>query len=76
MPNLWGTSPVGRDGEGRSYATRAISRGWPSWRRRGRGRVLSSGLTTIVSAGRTGRSRELGWGERVGSSGSARGRGA
>ena len=29
MPNLWGASPVGRDGEGRLYATQSDGRGGP-----------------------------------------------
>ena len=43
-----GADPVSRDGEGRSYAACAISRGRPSRRRRGCGGVLSAGLTTTV----------------------------
>ena len=72
MPNLRGTSPVSRDGEGRSYTTRAVSRGWPSRRCHGRGEVLSTGLITTIPADRGGMSRELGWGGHARAAGSTR----
>ena len=66
MPKLRGASPVGRDGEGRSYVARAVSRGWPNWRGRNRGKVLNTGFLMTVPASHTGKSRELGWGGRAG----------
>ena len=65
--------PVGRDGEGRLYAARAVSRGRPGRRRRGRGGVLRAGLTTTVPEESTGRMWENGWhGVRKGESGGRR----
>ena len=54
-------SPIGRDEEGHLYAAQTDSRGRPSRQRCGRGGALSTGLITVVPAGRAGKSRVLGW---------------
>ena len=51
MPNLRGTSPVGRDGKGRSYAAQTVSRGRPNQRCHGRGGILSTEVMKVYAGG-------------------------
>ena len=59
MPNLRGVSPVGRDGEGHSYAASTVSRGRLIRRRHGQGKVLNSRVMTSALTGHVSKSYGL-----------------